>query len=160
MARYSQKLSLEEFKTKCDNILKINDKAKGFDPYEFSATIIKDLSKVTFDFENYNIGNADPNYEKYPSDYSGFNGYPCGYHVLENGLPVLFVNAGGDWEIPICFCLYWDGKKMRGYIPTDGNVYNVKEKCAYGSEEDDEENKPEGNPEKIFKDIINRIQIK
>lgn len=54
---------------------------------------------------------------------------------------------------------------MRAYIPEDGNIYNKKEKCAYGSEDDyenspDEDTLPDGDPELIFKDIVNRIQIR
>jgi hypothetical protein len=138
MPRFAPIITMDDFKTKCNKAFNIDK--EGLDPYEFPTTIKDDLKKVNFDFENYEIGNADPNYSKYPSE--GFNGYPCGYQLLPNNLPVLFVNAGGDWEFPICFCLYWDGKKMRAYIPEDGNTYNKKEKCAYGSE-DDYENAPE-----------------
>jgi len=77
---------------------------------------------------------------------------------------VLFINAGGDWEFPICFVLYWDGKKMRAYIPSEGNCWNKQEKCAFGSEEDgvdvEEMKDLKGNPELIRSDVMNRIQIK
>ena len=86
--------------------------------------------------------------------------------VLENNLPVLFVNAGGDWESPICFIIYWDGKSLRGYVPTKGNVFNKKTKAAYGNEYDfdqeeiDDESVPDANPSEIYGDILNRIIIK
>lgn len=164
MPRFAVPITIDEFKSKCDKTFGINSE-DGFDPYELPPTIQKDLGKVNFDFENWDIGNAHPSYEKYPTDHQGFNNYPVGYQTLPNGLPVLFVNAGGDWEYPICFCIYWDGKKMRAYIPEDGNIYNKKEKCAYGSEDDfddetEHEDLPEGDPEKIYNDVMNRIQIK
>lgn len=108
MSRYAPIITMDEFKDKCNKTFNID--TDGFNPHDgLSSTIKKDISKVNFDFENYEIGNADPNYGEYSS--KGFNGYPCGYQLLPNNLPVMFVNAGGDWEYPICFCIYWDGKK-------------------------------------------------
>lgn len=163
MSRFAVPITMDEFKQKCEKHFNISK--NGFDPYNFSNQIKSDLSKVNFDFENYTIGNAEPMYEKYPTEYGSYNNYPVGYQTLKNGLPVLFVNAGGDWEFPICFCIYWDGKKMRAYIPEDGNVFNKKERCAYGSEDDwenpiDQDELPDGDPEKILNDVMNRIQIK
>ena len=166
MSRKAPIISLDELKKLCREKLAIG--TEDFDPYEnFTSKINDDLKKVNFDFENWNIGNADPSFERYPSDHSGFCNYPVGYETLPNGLPVLFVNAGGDWECPICFCIYWDGKTLRAYIPDEGNFWNRKEKCAYGSEaepteEDDEiaENGKEADPDLIRQDVMNRIEIK
>jgi hypothetical protein len=152
MKRYATKIPLEEFKGICKSKLGL---AYEFDGYDLPEVIEKDLAKLNFDRENFSFD-------------EGFSGYPCGFEVLENGLPVLFVNSGGDWEFPICFCIYWDGSTLRAYIPKDGNVYNVKEKCAYGSEEDMEayedseffKERPEPSPSKIRRDIINRIVLK
>jgi hypothetical protein len=162
MSRFAKAITLEEFKEICKKRIHVG--TDEFDPYEMSETITKDLAKIQFDMENWCIGNADIDFEKYPSDHKGYSNYPCGYEVLENGMPVLFVNAGGDWEWPICFCIYWDGKTLRAYIPKDGNVYNIKQKCAYGSEDDgsevDEDNLPSGDPAKIRIDVMNRIQLR
>jgi hypothetical protein len=144
--------TLEEFKNICTK--KLGD-LQSLDPYELPSHIEKDLKKVNFDMENFSIN--DP-----------YVGYPCGFEILENGLPVLFANAGGDWEFPICFCFYWDGKQIRAYIPNEGNVYNKTEKCAFGSEEEMEDyenseffkNQPEPSPSQIRRDIIERITIK
>jgi len=161
MSRKAKIISLEEFKKKCKPLFL--DEDGEFEPSYirfYSTTIEKDLSKIDFDSENIGIGNADEDY----SDCS-FCNYPAGYEVLENELPVLFVNSGGDWEHPICYCIYWDGKNLRGYIPKDGNVYNRKEKCAFGSEyelSDDDtvvDDLPCGDADKIRTDIINRIKI-
>lgn len=82
----------------------------------------KDISKVTFDFENYEM-----------TQQSGYCDL-CGYHTLDNGLTFLGVGAGGDWEFPVFFIIYYDGKNLRGYIPENGNVYNKITKTAFGSE--------------------------
>ena len=85
-----------------------------------NATVEKDLSKVHFDTENLYYTESD-------SD-------DCGIRTLPNGMVCLFAYAGGDWEIPVFFIIYWDGKKMRGYIPTDGNTFNRSTKYAYGND--------------------------
>lgn len=160
MNRLAPKITLDEFKVIIDKKFCISE--GGFEPYEMfmdDPIIEKDLSKINFDLENCSVGNADPEY-----DDGGYCEYPVGYEVLSNGLPVLFVNAGGDWECPICFCLYYDGKYVRAYIPKNGNLYNKKEKCAYGSEDFpldnyDEINNQNGDPEKIREDVVKRIKL-
>jgi hypothetical protein len=149
MSRYAKIIPMDEFQKKAQKILESDDF-----PYDLSTKIETDLKKVNFDRENYEFKTGE-----------GYNNYPCGFETLENGLPVLFMNAGGDWENPICFCLYWDGKSLRGYIPEDGNVYNKKHKCAYGSEDLDDEsvdydNLPNGDADAIRKDVMARILIK
>lgn len=78
----------------------------------------KDI-KVQFDLENPDCG---------PKGLSG-------YHT-ENGLTWYGISAGGDWEHPVFFITYWDGKKLRGYVPTDGNPWNSITKQAYGNDEE------------------------
>lgn len=104
---------------------------------------MKDLKKVEFDFENYETGinEDDPAHQQEiltSKITRGFMNYPCGYYVLPNNMPVLFINAGGDWETPICFAIYFDGKKLRGYIPKAGNIWNRKNKSAFGNDEDED----------------------
>lgn len=149
MSRYAKIIPMDEFKKKIQRILESDEF-----PYDLSTKIETDLKKVNFDRENYEFETGE-----------GYDNYPCGFETLENGLPVLFMNAGGDWEHPICFCLYWDGKSLRGYIPEDGNVYNKQQKCAYGSEDMDDEsvdydNLPNGDADAIRKDVMTRILIK
>lgn len=59
----------------------------------------------------------------------------CGIHELDNGLVYLGFCCGGDAEIPFYAIIYFDGKKLRGYIPVNGNPWNSDLKCAFGSEE-------------------------
>jgi hypothetical protein len=149
MPRFYSQISKESFLEKVRSIMEHEDF-----PYEESLSdqILKDLSKVNFDFENYT---------SFRDNEEGFSTYPVGYWELNPGFHVFFVNAGGDWEYPICFIFYWDGKQIRAYIPEDGNAWNKKEKCAYGSESnedaDDENHDDEVNEEKIIVDILSRI---
>lgn len=84
----------------------------------------KDLMKVQFDFENFEVEEG----------HFGPKGL-MGYHTLSNGFTFLGCCAGGDWEVPVFFIIYWDGKKLRAYIPTDGNPWNTDMGTAYGSED-------------------------
>lgn len=158
MARHGKIITLDQFKDLCKTKLGVG--TDDFDIYELPDAIQKDI-KIQFDYENYDLGNAEPSFKDYPTDHQGYNNYPVGYEVLPNGMPILFINAGGDWECPVCFCIYYDGKVLRAYVPTEGNVFNVKQKCAFGSEDEDEDEQeyPQGDPEKIRLDVMNRIKI-
>lgn len=72
---------------------------------------------------------------------SSIEGDPLlGYQILDNGFSFLGVQAGGDWEYPIFFILYSDGKKLRAYTPLYGNPLNLDFKTAFGSENEVEDN--------------------
>jgi hypothetical protein len=158
MSRKAPIITLDELKLKMSKYIKSYDDPTYGDDEEFpwnlpSIAIDNDLTKIEFDFENCCIGENNENYE----------GYPCGYKVLPSGIPVLLVNAGGDWEFPICFALYFDGKSIRGYIPTEGNVFDKKNKSAYGNHDDcpeDEELLKLIDSVSIINDINTRIQTK
>lgn len=152
MARKAQLIALREFEAMLrekllDDVLEIGD--KKFDrwkpPHELSRKVDKDLGKINFDWENYDLVKVDQ---------------------LFNALPVAWFYAGGDWQYPVHFIIYWSGKEFRGYIPENGNVYNKKTKAAYGEEYEYGEEDVDTehlNEEPDFKlmeqDIINRIQI-
>lgn len=87
-------------------------------PKHLSDTIAKDLSKIEFTPENWEIK---------------------GFQNLPNDLLVLCVEAGGDWECPLLFIIYFDGNTLRGYIPSEGNPYNHTTKMAYGNDEEADE---------------------
>jgi len=90
-----------------------------------NAQIKKDL-KIEFDFENFECEAGE-----------GYNGTKSvtGLRTLPNGLTHIGCSAGGDWEIPVFFIVYWDGQKLRAYIPTKGNPFNRTKKQAYGNDE-------------------------
>lgn len=135
MSRYFQKITLNELAEKLKPIMQDEDF-----PYNLPKSVEKDL-KVNFDWENYEYGVVYPaNEPALPStNAKGFMNYPCGFQVLPNGMPALFINAGGDWETPVCFAIYWDGSALRGYVPTNGNMFNRKTKWAFGNEGESEE---------------------
>jgi len=47
------------------------------------------------------------------------------YHTLDNGFTFLGVCGGADWSDIMYYILYWDGKKIRGYVPRYGNTVNI-----------------------------------
>jgi hypothetical protein len=96
-----------------------------YDWPELTPQVAKDLRKCKFDCENVESG---------PGSF-GPKGL-MGYNTLRNGLTFCGICAGGDWEMPVFFIIYWDGTKLRGYIPTEGNPWNVSTKQAYGNSTD------------------------
>jgi hypothetical protein len=125
-------------------------------------TVRDDLSKIEVDTENV--------------DYIGEYEMP-GTESLEHfemigtggtAFPVAWCACGGDWENPLAFVLYIGQKgELRAYIPKDGNVYNKKEKAAYGNNDDDPswDDDPD-NPllqfdaDKLRTDVAGRIIVK
>ena len=153
----------------------IEKKIEQIAPYlrEINSKVEDDLSKVEFDLENI----STEGYGDKAKDIIGFQ-------MLDNGLTYLGVMAGGDWELPVFFIIYWDGKSLRGYIPTEGNMFNTSTMSAYGNkwepdglnpgEETDQDNAKkrfgieidpgsnglEVEPDKVIEDIQNRIAKK
>lgn len=54
-----------------------------------------------------------------------------GIKMSKKGFPYIQCAAGGDWESPVCFFVYFDGNKFRGYVPLKGNAINRNEKHAF-----------------------------
>ena len=104
---------------------KIN-KAGGISEVLYTSNVLNDLEKIEFDLENFtNIG------EEFEMP-----GFQPGFDTLSNGVGVLWIGAGGDWEFPIAFCLYiGNGGEIRAYIPKNGNCYNFKTKKAFGNDD-------------------------
>jgi hypothetical protein len=74
--------------------------------------IKKDFKGIKFDWENYDI---------------------VGDVRTTKGIPYQLFNAHGDWEIPVYFMIYYDGKKIRVYVPTVGNTWRQDLKQALGN---------------------------
>lgn len=55
----------------------------------------------------------------------------------QDGVPYLEIRAGGDWETPLVCIVYFDGRRMRGYVPKAGNSYNHGRRSAFGNHDDD-----------------------
>lgn len=154
MARYYKPVTELEFKTK---IVEFLDKYEH-DLYELPQTIQKDLSKVEFDYENYEFGYSD-----YHKRFDINKDRGIGYFDLGNDLHVLFCFAGGDWEYPVTFILYLSTDGFRAYVPKDGNTWNYKLKSAFGNNDDEieyDEIQKIFNFESMVSEIKNRIIIK
>lgn len=61
-----------------------------------------------------------------------------GLQTLETGLTFYGISAGADWALPFFYALYWDGKKIRVYIPSRGNIINLDTKTAIGAESEND----------------------
>lgn len=114
--------------------------------------IDKDLAKVQFDSENIDLEECD-----YRRELSGL----MGYVTLPNGLTFLGGTAGGDWECPVYFIVYFDGKRLRGYVPEDGNTFCKRggKKFAYGNEDTEADDAPAWDAAKLLADIESRITV-
>ena len=128
--------------------------------------LIKDLSKIEFGIEN--MIYLPDGFAKNNNQLKDF----VGFHTTKTGLSYFGIYAGNDYETPIAFILYYDGKKIRGYIPYYGNSYNPLNKAAFGNDEELDEKFIEAigckiedkydfepNLEMILYDIENRIEI-
>lgn len=83
---------------------------------EILPDVEKDWSKIDFSTENMDV-KAE--------------------RITPDGVPYLWIRAGGDWETPLVCIIYFDGKKLRGYVPKDGNTYNHANKAAFGNNDSD-----------------------
>lgn len=121
MARFFVSITISDLQAKIDK------KAIGHhDVVQALQEILEKDLKVQFDCENTYCSKAHWKESE----------FFLGYHTLLNGLTFLGCAAGGDWEYPVCFICYWDGKKLRGYIPTEGNWYNTDTMWAFGNSDE------------------------
>lgn len=95
---------------------------------QLTPKVENDISnKVSFDVENENI-------EPYSDVWKDLLGYrKWGDLVFLGGM------SGGDWEQPVFWIIYYDGKDLRGYVPKDGNIWNHVTKEAFGNDDDADE---------------------
>lgn len=91
--------------------------------------VLKDIKKVTVNWERICAGTFDT------QDKGGGSIDKC-IRVTSSGIPFLYGEVGGEWEAPVLFIIYYDGKSFRGYFPTHGNCFNKKTKSAFGNDED------------------------
>lgn len=140
MSRTFAPISINDLKSKIEDVC--GD--QGIRP--LLEKLGKDI-KVEFDLENiaYNQDDFGPK-------------ELIGYHT-ENGLTWCGFAAGGDWEHPVFFMVYWDGKKLRGYIPTDGNPWNTITKQAYGNDEDQDLQDAKNRWPEIYGDLDRDLEV-
>lgn len=140
--RKANMCSIDFLKTKIENVLKksseyddseIEDMLKSgdisiIDIFENSSKIETDLGKVQFDLENCTSKSGE---------FTDYGGLLVGFHTLSNGLSFLGCLAEGDWEYPVFFIIYYDGKSLRGYVPICGNLINRDGMSAFGNNDDE-----------------------
>ena len=156
MPRFFREITLQALQEKIQKALDDDERYQddpGGEDYimvSLTPTVKRDLSKVEFDLENFWM---TPNNEKEKL---------VGYNQLDNGFTFLGAMAGGDWEVPIYLIFYFDGHKLRGYIPTEGNPWNTDTKQAYGNADGDYDMEKRGykkhKGELVNKDIANGLK--
>lgn len=137
MARKAAKISPEDlwqlFQEKAKAVATKNgdweegDRLSPFD-WQMVDRILPDIKKVDFDFENCEFQHTDEF-----GQWDGMLGYRNLYPLSYIG-----VMAGGDWEYPVYFIIYLDqdGKRLRAYVPKDGNVWNYDTNSAFGNNDE------------------------
>jgi len=107
---------------------------------------------------------------------NGFMGSTLtGVQTIED-LTYLGVTAGGDWEVPVFYILFFNDKdELCKYFPKEGNVFNFLDNAAFGNDESTDEKAArlaygksaedlmgsiEFNNVKIYHDIRKRFGIK
>ncbi|MGH7175392.1 MAG: hypothetical protein ACREGR_03485 [Minisyncoccia bacterium] len=127
MPRFFAPITVPAFRLRCEEAFNEDNRhsdLKYMAVHKILDALAKDI-KVSFDTENW---------EMKEQTWGAKN--LLGFQTLDNGMTYLGVQAGGDWEAPVFFCVYWDGKKLRGYVPTEGNPYNTKTMQAFGNDEE------------------------
>ena len=82
-----------------------------------------DISSVNFDTENMEQFGTEYSYNHLPG-LENLDGYEMLGKEGESAFPVLWVAAGGDWELPLVFILFiGEDGKLHGYVPEDGKAY-------------------------------------
>lgn len=115
---------------------------------------------------------------KYKFDSENVDAYG-GIKMSKKGFPYIQCAAGGDWERPVCFFVYFDGTHFRGYVPLKGNAINRNNNTAFQGNGDEEETKfiakemgvdyeeaktltsdIKFNEDACLKDFLSRVEVK
>ncbi len=177
--RTAKKINIENFKNLISDFSKEGPKYSGSNWNEVRDTIysITETPKIESDLGKIaGLPGENVFFEKTKYD-DDENESLLELNTLENGLIFCGGITGGDWEQPVFFIIYHDGKEFRAYIPKDGNPYNTDTKSPYGNDEEaDEKNFNKRFPhlsdpmgfdvddcmfewDKIKQDILNRFEI-
>lgn len=120
-------MDLEEFIALADSLF-----GQDFNETDVRYNLIEESANpqnVDFDTENANFEH-DP---RLPG--------LCGWQKTLSGIPFLGATAGGDWECPVYFLIYWDDsdKQFKKLIPTRGNVVDWENNQAYYEDKEEAE---------------------
>lgn len=171
MARYAARIPVTDIKQKLYDFLAVKmlkgelceqedlddwsqDDAIIYGFAEYCIKAFNDLCKVKFSLENMTLDPNDP-YGDFTTDMARDW---LGPQAIGD-LTFIGCLGGGDWEEPVAFIIYWDGKNFRGYVPTEGNCFDLASKAAIGTA-------PEGAVGREFDvaamkaDVAERISVK
>jgi len=111
---YDYKWSIWHFVYKCCY------KNEEFEKSKILGTLYNDIWNTKYKFDSENVESRGK------------------IKMSSKGVPYVVCYAGGDWECPVCFIIYFDGSKVRAYIPLKGNAINKLENTAFGYDTDKE----------------------
>lgn len=133
MGRHAPAMSTEDLRRVLVDKAKRNDYVEDYGPIDEDAP---DLDRiVTMLLHEELIGEVEKDWSKI--DFSTENTRVVAERLTPEGVPHLVIRAGGDWETPLICVLYFDGTKLRGYVPKSGNTYNHARKAAFGNHSSD-----------------------
>lgn len=129
--RTAPKMTIGDFKNKLDSITSRYREEKTMKPSNFLYSFCRYPDPKEHPF----MGQFKKDMEKIHVD--GENCEMIGdVRQTTTGIPYILAYKGGDWESPVCFIVYWDGKNIRGYIPEYGNAIDRKRKEAFGNDDE------------------------
>ncbi|MBQ8806023.1 MAG: hypothetical protein IJZ68_06020 [Bacteroidaceae bacterium] len=114
-----------------DAVLPLEDMDLYYTAQNLHFNVVDKDNKFNVDGENVIVPGVD---DEEDDELQDIGESLLGFHTLPNGLTFFGYLAGGDWEYPVFMIIYYDGKKLRGYTPSYGNVVNLDCKCAFGSD--------------------------
>lgn len=133
MPRYAPVMTMADLKDLIvDDALK-NDYEEDYGPLDRSNA---DIEQVVYRLLNGEKDHIKISTDLRKIDVSTENVLLEAERMTKDGVPYLEMRIGGDWECPVVAIVYYDGKNLRGYIPTKGNSYNHKAKAAFGNDEE------------------------
>ena len=113
---------------------------KGCKETEFLQLVTALMSDYRIQKDNKFMADAENvlghNYEQ-PKEDIGTN--LMGIHTLKNGLTFFGFAIGNDAALPMFMVVYYDGKALRLYTPSCGNLINLDFKCPLGNEYADQD---------------------
>ena len=98
------------------------------------------------------------NFTEYEDEQFRTPGFIAGYEMIKSMIPVRWIAAGDDSDMPIGFCVYINAfDELDIYVPHNGNDYNKEKNRAYYYGEKD---KLEYNQDEMRKEFFDYIQCK
>jgi len=130
--RKAPKMSIKEFKEKCDRWL-VQNKTKleeeGYDIYDGFNSIVPWI--VGNGDEGFGFGKAIKDIHNKFEVYWENMDYEDSPRITKDGIPYWLFEGFSDYGPPVFWFLYWDGKNWRAYVPVRGNYVCPKKKIQF-----------------------------